>query len=200
MIDAEKAATLLINALKENGLTSEERLMEFEQHVEHDWLPTNGARMVAKAWVDPDYKLRLLADGKKAAAELGFSIPRHHNQLIALENTDGLHNVICCSLCSCTAFTIVGMAPGWYKSLEYRSRIVREGRRVLAEFGLHLPESMKLKIWDTTADHRYMVLPLRPPGTEGWGEERLARLITQDSLIGVARLEPPFAGPVVEGV
>lgn len=168
---------------------------DYEHKIESEWSPANGATLCAKAWVDPEFKTLLLSDGKAAAAALGFPMPEHHASLVVKENTDELHNVICCTLCSCTAYTIIGMAPGWYKNLEYRARIVREGRRVLAEMGLHLPENMKLRIWDTTADTRYMILPLRPEGTEGWNQEELASLITQDSLIGITRLEPPYANP-----
>jgi nitrile hydratase len=124
---------------------------------------------------------------------MGFAMPEHHGSLVVKENTDSLHNVICCTLCSCTAFTIIGMAPAWYKDLEYRARIVREARTVLAEMGLKLPDDMKIRVWDTTTDTRYMILPLRPPYTMNWSEEQLAKLITQDSLIGVQRLEPPFS-------
>lgn len=159
-----------------------------EHLVEEQWVPANGARIVAKAWTDPSFRARLLANGKAAAAELGFEMPRHHRHLVVLENTAGVHNVICCTLCSCTAFTIIGLPPDWYKDLEYRARVVRESRTVLAEMGLVLPAEMEIRVWDTTADTRYMVLPLRPAGTEGWPEERLAALVTKDSMIGVARL------------
>lgn len=156
--------------------------------VEEQWVPANGARIVAKAWTDAAFHERLLGDGKAAVAELGFELPRHHRHLVVLENTATVHNVICCTLCSCTAFTIIGLPPDWYKDLEYRARVVRESRTVLAEMGLVLPAEMEIRVWDTTADTRYMVLPVRPGGTEGWSEERLAALVTQDSMIGVARL------------
>jgi nitrile hydratase len=151
-------------------------------------VPENGARVVAKAWTDAAFKARLLADGKAAVAELGYEMPRHHRHLVVLENTATVHNVICCTLCSCTAFTIVGLPPDWYKDLEYRARIVRESRTVLREMGLDLPAEIEIRVWDTTADTRYMVLPARPPHTEGWSEEQLAAIVTRDSLIGVARL------------
>ena len=120
--------------------------------------------------------------------ELGYDMPRHHRHLVVLENTAAVHNVICCTLCSCTAFTIVGLPPDWYKDLEYRARVVRESRTVLKEMGLELPRETEIRVWDTTADTRYMVLPMQPSGTDGWPEERLAQLVTQDALIGVARL------------
>ena len=155
---------------------------------EETWLPQNGARVVAKAWTDAAFKERLLANGKSAVAELGLDMPRHHRHLVALQNTPSVHNVICCTLCSCTAFTIIGLPPDWYKDLEYRARVVRESRTVLREMGLDLPTEMEVRVWDTTADTRYMVLPEQPPHTLGWAEDKLAALVTQDAMIGVARL------------
>jgi nitrile hydratase subunit alpha len=152
------------------------------------WLPERGARVVAKAWVDPTFRARLLANGKAAVAELGIELPVHHRHLVVLENTSDIHNVICCTLCSCTALTVIGLPPGWYKDLEYRARVVRESRTVLREMGLDLPPGVDIRVWDTTADTRYMVLPLRPASTEGWTEAQLAALVTQDAMIGVARL------------
>ena len=175
------------------GLTTATTASDYDHLVDEVWHPSNGARLCAKAWTDPAFKARLLADGKAAAAELGFAMPEHHGSLVVLENTEDIHNVICCTLCSCTAFTIIGMAPGWYKELEYRARIVREARKVLRELGLDLPAAMKIRIWDTTNDTRYMVLPLRPAETASWTEERLAALVTQDAMIGVRRLEAPYA-------
>jgi nitrile hydratase len=181
------------------GLLAPTTISDYEHFLDEEWLPMNGARLTVKAWTDPAFKARLLADGKAAAAELGFAMPEHHGSLVVKENTAELHNVICCTLCSCTAFTIIGMAPGWYKELDYRARIVREARTVLSELGLVLPPSLDIRIWDTTTDTRYMILPMRPANTEGWSEENLARLVTQDALIGVARLEAlgasgPFNG------
>jgi nitrile hydratase len=124
-----------------------------------------------------------------AAAELGLSMPAHHRHLVVLENSATIHNVICCTLCSCTAFTIIGLPPDWYKDFEYRSRIVRQARSVLAEMGLKLDPAVEIRVWDTTADTRYMVLPERPPGTEGWSEACLAAVVTKESMIGVKRLE-----------
>ena len=145
-----------------------------------------GAKMVARAWCDPAYQARMLADGSAAAAELGLEVGPL--KLIVVANTPGVHNVIVCTLCSCYPRMLLGIPPEWYKSRAYRSRVVREPRAVLAEFGTRLPEEVDIRVHDSTADMRYMVLPLRPRGTDGWNEERLAALVTRDSLIGVARL------------
>lgn len=144
----------------------------------------SGARMVARAWVDPTYKARLVADARAAAAEFGFEAGLF--RILVMENTADVHNLIVCTLCSCYPRILLGLPPAWYKSLAYRSRAVREPRAVLAEFGLHLPDDVIVRVHDSTADMRYMVLPLRPAGTEGWDEERLATLVTRDSLVGVA--------------
>ena len=175
-------------ALEERGLKPGEFIVQANHLVEERWVPENGARIVAKAWTDPAFRERLLADGRAAVIELGYDMPRHHRHLVVLENTAAVHNVICCTLCSCTAFTIVGLPPDWYKDLEYRARVVRESRTVLKEMGLELPRETEIRVWDTTADTRYMVLPMQPSETVGWSEERLAQLVTQDALIGVARL------------
>ena len=148
--------------------------------------PERGARMVAHAWVDAAYRARALADGSAAAAELGLEIGLL--RLIVVENTPSIHNIIVCTLCSCYPRMLLGIPPEWYKSRAYRSRVVRDPRAVLAEFGTRLPVETRIRVHDSTADMRYMVLPMRPAGTEGWGEERLADLVTRDSLIGVARL------------
>lgn len=162
-----------------------------DEHVRtatEDWVPQNGARVVAKAWTDPAFKQRLLQNGRDAVAELGLTLPPHHRHLVVLENTPRLQNVICCTQCSCTAYTVIGLPPDWYKDFEYRARVVREARTVLRELGLDLPEEVEIRVWDTSADTRYMVLPERPQGTEGWSEEKLAGIVTKDALIGVARL------------
>ena len=178
-------------ALDERGLKASEAVDELGHLAQEKWIPENGARVVARAWVDPAFRKRLLADGRDAVTELGLAMPKHHRHLVVLENTPTLQNVICCTLCSCTAFTIIGLPPDWYKDLEYRSRVVRESRTVLREMGLDLPREVEIRVWDTTADTRYMVLPERPAGTDGWSEEKLAALVTRDSLIGVARLGTP---------
>jgi nitrile hydratase len=155
---------------------------------EGQWIPQNGARVVARAWVDPAFRERLLANGRAAVAELGLSMPKHHRHLVVLENTPTVQNVICCTQCSCTAFTIIGLPPDWYKDLEYRARVVRESRTVLKEMGLDLAPEVEIRVWDTSADTRYMVLPLQPPETVDWPEEKLAGIVTRDGMIGVAPL------------
>ncbi|MGZ5105193.1 MAG: nitrile hydratase subunit alpha [Usitatibacter sp.] len=176
-------------ALDERGLKASEAVEELSHAAQEKWIPENGARVVARAWVDPQFRKRLLANGRDAVTELGLAMPKHHRHLVVLENTPTVQNVICCTLCSCTAFTIIGLPPDWYKDLEYRSRVVRESRTVLREMGLDLPPQVEIRVWDTTADTRYMVLPEQPPETIGWPEEKLAAIVTRDSLIGVARLE-----------
>jgi len=175
-------------ALDERGLEASNGVAELSHLAQDVWTPKNGARVVAKAWVDPEFRGRLLANGRAAIEEFGLTMPKHHRHLVVLENTPKVQNVICCTLCSCTAFTIIGLPPDWYKDLEYRSRVVRESRTVLKEMGLDLDPGVEIRVWDTTADTRYMVLPERPPGTAGWSEERLAEIVTRDSMIGVARL------------
>ncbi len=174
--------------LDQHGHQPAEFIEQARHLVEEQWLPRNGARVVARAWTDAAFRQRLFANGRAAVAELGLEMPRHHRHLVALENTPAVHNVICCTLCSCTAFTIIGLPPDWYKDLEYRARAVRESRTVLKEMGLDLPADVEIRVWDTTADTRYMVLPMQPPHTAGWSAERLAELVTQDSMIGVSRL------------
>jgi len=143
-----------------------------------------GAKMVARAWLDPDYKRRMLADGTKAAEELGLEVGPL--KLVVVENTPDVHNVIVCTLCSCYPRGLLGTPPDWYKSRNYRSRVVREPRAVLAEFGTVVPENMVIRVHDSTADMRYLVMPRRPAGTDTWSEDKLAALVTRDSLIGVA--------------
>jgi len=174
--------------MQERGMEPAAFIDEFKQIVEERWVAENGGRVVAKAWTDPAFKQRLLANGKAAVAELGLSMPPHHRHLVVLENTPTIQNVICCTLCSCTAFSIIGLPPDWYKDLEYRARVVRESRTVLREMGLDLPDSVEVRVWDTTADTRYMVLPLQPAHSQGWSEETLVALVSKDAMIGVARL------------
>lgn len=152
--------------------------------------PANGARLVARAWADEDFKARLLSDGKTAAMELGVDAGASPD-LVVLENTLGVHNLIVCTLCSCYPRNVLGRPPDWYKSFEYRSRAVREPRAVMREFGFEPPDGTRVAVHDSTADVRYMVLPMRPPGTEGMGEEDLADLVTRDCLIGVGVPRPP---------
>jgi nitrile hydratase len=175
-------------ALKDRGLKVDEAIDELGHLALEQWTPQNGARVVARAWIDSAFRQRLLADALAAVAELGFSMPKHHRHLVALENTPKVHNVICCTQCSCTAISLIGLPPDWYKDLEYRARVVRESRTVLKEMGLDLSPEVEIRVWDTTADTRYMVLPERPPETAGWPEDKLAGIVTRDGLIGVARL------------
>jgi nitrile hydratase subunit alpha len=184
----ERAAALEI-VLRRKGEMPETFVKDFTDHAEEEWISDNGARMVARAWTDLAFRTRMLADGRAAAKEMGFEFPEHHRQLVVLENTPDIHNVIVCTLCSCTAYTIIGAAPDWYKDIDYRARVVRESRTVLREMGLDLPASTEIRVWDTTADHRYMVLPIQPPATTGWPEEKLAKIVTQDSMIGASRLD-----------
>ena len=184
----EQRVAAIEAAFDERGMAPGEVISEFQHTVDEQWVPQNGARVVAKAWTDPEFRRRLLVNGRDAVAELGLALPRHHRHLVVLENTTTIQNVICCTLCSCTAFTIIGLPPDWYKDLEYRSRIVRQSRTVLREMGLDLPGEVEIRVWDTTADTRYLVLPVQPPETAGWPEERLAQIVTRDSMIGVARL------------
>jgi nitrile hydratase subunit alpha len=146
--------------------------------------PERGAKVVARAWLDDGFKKRLLENGTKACEELGLDVPAL--KLLAVENTADVHNAIVCTLCSCYPRMLLGIPPEWYKSRNYRSRMVREPRAVLAEFGLRIPEQMQIRVHDSTADMRYIVLPRRPAGTEGWSEERLASLVNRDCMIGVA--------------
>ncbi|MEO5701900.1 MAG: nitrile hydratase subunit alpha [Casimicrobiaceae bacterium] len=174
--------------LEDRGLDAGVGVQELDHLAQEEWVPQNGARVVARAWSDPAFRARLLVDGRTAVTELGLPMPKHHRHLVVLENTPTVHNVICCSLCSCTAFTLIGLPPDWYKDFEYRSRVVRESRTVLKEMGLDLPPEIEIRVWDTTADTRYIVLPMQPPGTAGWPEDKLASVVTRDSMIGVARL------------
>lgn len=151
--------------------------------------PANGAKVVARAWVDPAYRERLMKDANAATAELGF--PMHTTHLVALENTDSVHNVVVCTLCSCYPRELLGLPPSWYKSKAYRARIVREPRAVLEEFGTKVPDNVELRVRDSTADLRYLVVPRRPEGTEGMSEEQLVGLVSRDAMIGVAHVKPP---------
>jgi len=146
--------------------------------------PERGAKVVARAWTDPAFKRRLLADGTAACVELGLDVPAL--RLVVVENTPEVHNVIVCTLCSCYPRMLLGLPPDWYKSSNYRKRVVREPRAVLAEFGTRIPDEVAIRVHDSTADMRYMVLPMRPAGTEGWNEERLAGIVSRDAMVGVA--------------
>ncbi len=145
--------------------------------------PKRGAQVVARAWTDPDFKARLLENGRDAIREFGLL----QNHLQVVENTDDVHNMVVCTLCSCYPLSVLGMPPTWYKMAAYRSRAVRDPRGVLADFGVTLPEDVEIRVWDSTAEMRYLVVPQRPDGTDGWDEERLARLVTRNSMIGTDR-------------
>ncbi|MGW2721914.1 nitrile hydratase subunit alpha [Streptomyces sp. NPDC001492] len=171
--------------LEEKGIVSGARLDEIVDASLSGAAPANGARVVARAWTDTDFRVRLLADGTAAVRELGY-MEGSYQRLRVVENTDTTHNVIVCTLCSCYPLRLLGPSPSWYKSEAYRSRVVREPRAVLAEFGLELPAGTEITVWDSSAETRYMVLPRRPEGTDALDEEQLAALVTRNALIGTA--------------
>ena len=177
----------LESLLVEKGLVDPAALDAIVDHYEHKVGPRNGARVVAKAWSDPAYRERLLADATAAIAELGYTGGQGEH-MVAVENTPATHNLVVCTLCSCYPWPVLGLPPVWYKSSPYRSRAVIDPRGVLAEFGLILPDDVEVRVWDSTAEIRYLVLPQRPAGTEGLGEDELAALVTRDGMIGTARL------------
>jgi nitrile hydratase len=177
----------LESALVEQGLVDPAALDELIETYETRVGPHNGARVVAKAWSDPAYAARLREDATAAIAELGFA-GRQGEHMVALENTPDVHNMVVCTLCSCYPWPVLGLPPVWYKSAPYRSRVVSEPRAVLADFDVTLPEETEIRVWDSTAEVRYLVVPMRPAGTEGWDEERLASLVTRDAMIGTAVL------------
>jgi nitrile hydratase len=179
----------LESLLVEKGLLSSDLVDRLVEAYEHDIGPLNGARVVARAWVDPEYRARLLADGSAAITEMGFDGNRNPIQVV--ENTADVHNVVVCTLCSCYPWAVLGLPPTWYKSAPYRSRVVIEPRKVLAEFGLELDPSVEVRVWDSSAEQRYMVLPERPAGTESLTEEHLTALVTRDAMIGVAKVRVP---------
>jgi nitrile hydratase len=183
----EERVNAIDAAVRERGIQTTLPDEELRHLAEEKWAE-GGARVVAKAWVDPEYRKRLFANGRAAVEELGLSMPPHHRHLVVLENSAKVHNVICCTQCSCTAYTIIGLPPDWYKDLEYRARVVRESRTVLREMGLDLPADVEIRVWDTSADTRYIVLPEQPAHTRGWSEEKLAEIVTRDAMIGVAKL------------
>lgn len=166
------------------GLTSDDEIDEFLTRLYASASPVNGARMAARAWTDPRYRDLLLSDGNAAATQAGFVELSYQLRVVA--NTDQTHNVIVCTLCSCYPVSLLGPSPGWYKSFPYRSRTVREPRAVLAEFGVTLPDTVQISVWDSTSEARYMVLPVRPAGTSGMTAEELAGLVTLNGLIGTA--------------
>ncbi|CAI8746953.1 nitrile hydratase subunit alpha [Pseudomonas chlororaphis] len=178
-------AQALLQVLKQKDLIPDGYIEHMIQLMAHEWTPENGARVVAKAWVDPQFRELLLKDGTAACAQFGYTGPQGE-YIVALEDTPSVKNVIVCSLCSCTNWPVLGLPPEWYKGFEFRARLVREGRTVLRELGTELPDEVTIKVWDTSAESRYLVLPLRPKGSEAMDEEALRKLITKDVLIGVA--------------
>jgi nitrile hydratase len=192
-MDAALRTKALEAILVEKGLISTDVIDEVVRQYEQDIGPMNGARVVARAWTDPDYKARLLEDGTAAIAEMGY-LGRQGADMVVLENTPAVHNVVVCTLCSCYPWPVLGLPPNWYKSFAYRSRVVREPRAVLHEFGLDLSDEVEVRVWDSNSEVRYMVLPEQPAGTEALTEEDLIPLVTRDAMVGVAMVAAPNSG------
>src|SRR5262245_47480064 len=194
-VDVALRVKALESLLVEKGMVNPADIDATVDLYENKVGPRNGARVVARAWVDPEYKKRLLneATGTKAIAELGYS-GAQGEYMVVLENTAKVHNLVVCTLCSCYPWPTLGLPPAWYKSAPYRSRAVIDPRGVLKEFGLELPDEVEVRVWDSTAEIRYLVLPERPPGTERLTEEQLAALVTRDSMVGVVKLRAPQGG------
>jgi nitrile hydratase len=178
--------------LVEKGLIGSDAIDYMSSVYEDEVGPQIGAKIVAKAWTDPAFRARLLADATEACKELGFG-GMQGEEMTVLENTDSVHHLVVCTLCSCYPWPVLGLPPNWYKYPAYRSRAVRDPRGVMKEFGLDLPESVEVQVWDSSAELRYWVLPQRPAGTDGWTEEQLAELVTRDSMIGVGDVRHPEA-------
>jgi nitrile hydratase subunit alpha len=183
----------LESILVERNLVDPKVMDTYIKMYEQDVGPMNGAKVVARAWVDPGYRERLLADGTGSIAEMGFKGPQGEH-IVVLENTPDTHNVVVCTLCSCYPWPVLGLPPGWYKDPAYRSRMVREPRALLSEMGMELGEDVDIKVWDSSSEVRYMILPERPAGTEDLSEEELAALVTRDAMVGVAKASAPVAG------
>ena len=173
--------------LVEKGVLDVDAVDQIVAHFEENLGPMNGAKVIAKAWTDPEYRTRLLTDGTAAIAELGFGGPEGEH-VVVVENTADVHNLVVCTLCSCYPWPVLGLPPKWYKAPAYRSRAVREPRKVLAEMGTEIADDVEVRVWDSSAEARYLVLPMRPSGTDGFTEEQLAGVVTRDSMIGVQRL------------
>ena len=188
--DLELRVKALESLLVEKGLVDPAALDILIDTYEHKVGPRNGAKVVAKAWTEPDYKAWLLEDATEAIASLGFT-GRQGEHMMTVENTPSLHNVVVCTLCSCYPWPVLGLPPVWYKAAPYRSRVVSDPRGVLREFGTELPDDMEVRVWDSTAEMRYLVLPLRPEGTENWTADRLEALVTRNSMIGVEIASSP---------
>jgi nitrile hydratase len=179
----------LEQVLVERGLVDPAVMDTYIKMYETDVGPLNGAKVVARAWTDPDYRARLLGDGTAAVAELGFKGPQGEH-IVVVENTPTVHNVVVCTLCSCYPWPLLGLPPSWYKDPAYRSRMVREPRAVLAEMGLRVDDDVEIQVWDSSSEVRYFVLPERPAGTEDRTEEQLVPLVTRDAMVGVAKVNP----------
>ncbi|MCF3933635.1 nitrile hydratase subunit alpha [Acuticoccus sp. M5D2P5] len=181
--DMDVRVRALQSVLEEKGFVDPAALDELVTLYEHEVGPQNGARVVARAWTDSDYAARLFASAGPAIAELGYS-GRQGEHMVALQNTPETHNMVVCTLCSCYPWAVLGLPPTWYKAPAYRAKAVADPRGVLADFGVSLPEATKIRVWDSTAEMRYLVVPMRPEGTDGWSEEALAAIVTRDSMIG----------------
>jgi nitrile hydratase len=190
VIDPALREEALESLLIERGLADTATIETFIRTYETAVGPMNGAKVVAKAWTDPDYKRRLLADGTAAIAELGFKGPQGEH-MVVLENTPAVHHVVVCTLCSCYPWPVLGLPPSWYKDPAYRSRVVREPRAVLAEWGTELAPEVEVRVHDSSSEVRYLVLPQRPSGTESMSEEELAALVTRDAMVGVTEVAAP---------
>jgi nitrile hydratase subunit alpha len=186
-IPIELRTAALEELLVERGLVDPNVMDRYIQMYETDVGPLNGAKVVARAWTDPEYKTRLLGDGTAAVAELGFKGPQGEH-IVVVENTADVHNVVVCTLCSCYPWPLLGLPPSWYKDPSYRARVVREPRKVLSEMGLSVGDDVKVQVWDSSSEVRYFVLPERPAGTEELSEEQLAGLVTRDAMVGVAKV------------
>jgi nitrile hydratase len=186
LTDVERRARALEELLTDKGVVSPEFIDSVVEAYAQDIGPMNGARVIARAWNDPAYKQRLVDDGTAAIAELGFGGPEG-DHIVAVENTPSVHNVVVCTLCSCYPWPVLGLPPNWYKSPPYRSRMVREPRTLLREMGCEVPDDVEIRVWDSSAEVRYLVMPERPAGTEGATEDELAAMVTRDAMIGVAR-------------
>lgn len=188
--DVELRVRALESLLMEKNLVDADALNALIDVYENKVGPRNGAQVIARAWTEPEYRERLLQNGSAAIAELDYE-GRQGEYIVVLENTPKIHNVVVCTLCSCYPWPVLGLPPAWYKSAPYRSRVVIDPRSVLAEFGTVFDDDVEIRVWDSTAELRYLVLPERPQGTEGWNKDALAELVTRDSMIGVTKLENP---------
>lgn len=190
LADVEARVNALESLMVEKGLAEHEAVDAVVASFENDMGPMNGAKVVARAWTDPEYKQWLLTDATAAIADMGFTgLQTEH--LVAMENTDEHHNVVVCTLCSCYPWTLLGIPPAWFKYPQYRARVVKEPRSVLAEFGLSLPDTVKIDVWDSSAEVRYLVIPQRPEGTDGMTADELVPLISRDSMVGTALASSP---------